>query len=138
MSNQRTLQIAFFSFVICGNEIKDVGVFEHIVSQVRVESRQCGLKVSECFTFSMIVLCFNLYRQDVMTPAMLGGFLHIPESLIRFFNLIKQKRVMRPRYLCRHCLHKLLIRICFSKCPHVIEVTYRETPHVRELSMQVL
>ena len=54
---------------------------------------------------------FDLTNQDIMRPTVFGCLLDVPHTLICIFYLIQNNGIMRPRYLCRHCLHKCFIRI---------------------------
>ena len=54
---------------------------------------------------------FDLTNQDIVRPTVFGFLLDVPHTLICIFYLIRNNGIMRPRYLCRHCLHKCFIRI---------------------------
>lgn len=59
---------------------------------------------------------FDLTNQDIVRPTVFGCLLDVPHTLICIFYLIQNNGIMRPRYLCRHCLHKCFI----SKSPRIL------------------
>lgn len=57
--------------------------------------------------------------------------LDIPVPFPRVFDLPKQHTMVKPGDLCSNLLHKLLIRICLSKRPHILEVSLGNLFHLR-------
>lgn len=45
---------------------------------------------------------------------------------------------MTPRQLCNSLLHKLLLRPCLGKCPHIFQVAWTEAFDSRKLRAKIL
>ena len=64
-------------------------------------------------------------NQYAMRPSIFSRFSDIPLPLLLCFYLIQNCYIMRPRNLCRHCLHKFPVRIGRRKFRHVFEISHR-------------
>jgi len=70
--------------------------------------------------------------ENIPCPAALDRLANVPFSLFWRFHQFQDADAVAPRQLCNGLLHKLSIRICLGKCPHVFQITRSETCHFWE------
>ena len=64
----------------------------------------------------------------------LGAILSMPRNTKKG---MRDRYVMRPWYLCRHCLHKFIIRICWCKLCHIFKIANRKPFGIRVFCSQI-
>jgi hypothetical protein len=83
-------------------------------------------------------VAFNLVHQDIPTPAGVHRLPNVPLSLLCIFYSVQNPDLVAPRQLRNNLLHKLLVRVRFRKCAHILQVPGSKSTHFREGSSQIL
>ena len=80
---------------------------------------------------------FDLVNEHVAAPSMLNGRLGVPNPILCGRELFENGEVVVPGDLCKHRLHKCLVRPRFGERPHVFQVARRKSLDIGEGSLEV-
>jgi hypothetical protein len=81
-----------------------VGIFEELLCEVGLGSRQGPVKIGERFTLPCVKPSLDLNDQDVPAPSVFDGRLDVPKSLCSIFYLVQNDTVVEPRQLSSNVL----------------------------------
>src|ERR1044071_9401455 len=96
MIQQPTLKIPFNRIGPQGQEIKIVGIFENLASQIGLGFWKCLIKVRESLAIAMNGLGFNLVDQHISGPAVLDGCSDVPRSFNYGFDMVQNPYILSP------------------------------------------
>ena len=99
--------------------------------------RKRAVEVGHGLSLPMPPAGFDLMHQHVAAPSMLNGRLGVPDAILGGGELFEDCEVVVPGNLCKHRLHKCLIRPRLGERPHIFQVARRESLHIGEGSLEV-
>ena len=92
IGHQGILKVALIIVFTHRQEIKKVGIFGNLLSQIPLDFRQCGTEVGDSLVFPLVKVCTEPIYQHVATPVVFVGFLYKEES---FLDIITHLSIIR-------------------------------------------
>ncbi len=138
MVEQVALQIPFVGIIAKGQKIEVVRIFGNVLRQVGLWSWKGAVRVSHGLSLTMLTSGLDLMHQHVTAPSMLDGCLGIPDTILRGGQLVEHCQVLVPGDLCKHSLHKCLIRPRLCERTHIFQVAGRESLDIGEGPIQAV
>jgi hypothetical protein len=135
--DERLFHLAFAPRIRGAEEVEEVRILEDLGGHVGIDGWKRGGEVGDGLALTLVGVTVDLECEDAAAPALLDRLAGVPESHLAAIQLLEQSQVVVPGDLCKSLLHNCPIWPCGSKRPHVLEVTRRQPPHVREGLAQI-
>lgn len=132
--DEPALEVALVGLWAEAQEVEAVGVLHQVRSEVGLRSGQGPGEVGDGFPLPAVQAALDLEDEHVAAPAVLEGGPCVPLALSVVTELLEQGDIVIPGTLCKHLLHKCLVRVRLGEGPYVLEVARREPLHLGKLA----
>src|ERR1035437_4301932 len=105
-------EIALVGFLSEGEKVEVVWIFEDLLCEIGLWSRQCRLEIGNRLSLAPIEPAFNLEDENISTPSVVDGLAGIPEPFLAALHFLQDGEIVIPGQLCKRFLHNCLVRPC--------------------------